>query len=89
MKQTIYAIYDNKAEDFIGAPQALVTFKHDAAAIRFFTDLALDKNTVLARHPEDYELIALATMENTGIELLPARTVITGAAWAAAQEAKS
>jgi hypothetical protein len=50
----IYGIIDKLAHDVTGT---LVTFKTDAQAVRFFRDVALDKNTMVSRHIEDYEIV--------------------------------
>lgn len=77
MKKNLYAVYDTKAEEVIGG--VLYAFPHDAVAVRMFTDAYQAEGTTINKHPEDFELISLGTMENTAItpEL---RIVITGAA---------
>lgn len=52
----IYAIYDRVADSIIGGLQ---THKHDAAAVRAFTDVARDSQTMIHRHPADYDLVKL------------------------------
>lgn len=88
----IYAILDTKANAIIGGLQL---HKHPSAAIRTFGDIAADPKSMIARHPEDYELIELGTLHedasvakgfNHCIQALPEHEVIiTGKAWAAAQ----
>lgn len=58
------------------------------AAIRSFSDLALDPQTMVSRHPEDYELLQVATIvEGSGevTPLSPPQVLLTGAQWVAAQ----
>lgn len=80
----IYAIRDNTARMIIGG---LHLFAHEAAAVRFFGDVAGDPQTMVARHINDHELICCGVLnEETGvIEDDTAKLVITGAAWKAAQ----
>lgn len=83
MKKTIYAIMDTKAETIIGG---LHLFAHEAAAIRFFGDIASDAQTMVARHIGDHELIQVGYCdEATGQVEASLAVVITGAAWKAAQ----
>lgn len=80
----IYAIRDNVAEAF----GPLMTFSHDAPAIRAFSDVAADPNTQVGRHPGDFELLDLGVFDEQASEIVctvPARSVITGAQWQAAQ----
>lgn len=79
---TMYAIRDILAEVLVGGVHL---FKHDAAAVRFFGDVASQKETIVAKHLNDHELIAIGDIdEATGLVTpfadLP-RTVITGSAW--------
>lgn len=86
MKIGVYAIIDRKAEILIGGLQL---HRHPAAAIRQFSDIGLTPDTMVNRHPEDFDLLHLGdiTDKNT-IEALPEyNVVITGQAWAAAQAA--
>lgn len=83
MKRTIYVFWDNKAEDIVGSTAYI--FAHDAVAVRMFTDTYNTEGTIFRLHPEDYDLRAIGTLEGT--VLVPhERTVITGAALAAAQQ---
>lgn len=78
----IYAIVDKKADDIIGG---LALHKHEAAAVRSFTDVASSDKTMINRHPEDYELVCLGgiTENHTIIATERPIVVLTGAAWAA------
>lgn len=80
----IYAIRDRVAEAF----GPLMTFPHDAPAIRAFSDVAVDPNTQVGRHPDDFELLELGVLDDSASEIVsqvPARVVITGTQWRAAQ----
>lgn len=91
--KAIYCIYDLKAQSAVGG---LLLFAADAAAIRNFTDLAQDEKTMLHRHLEDYNLLALGTFDDAvpclSIKYFDAetqegdayRTVLTGASLKAA-----
>lgn len=85
MRIGIYAILDTKAEALIGGLQL---HKHVAAAIRQFSDIALDPQTMIHRHPEDFTLIHLGDITETNV--IEAHydyiVVITGSAWAAAMK---
>jgi len=68
----------------------IITAHHPAAAVRHFTDLLGDKSTVLASHPEDYQLLRLGTQdEATGLidNLLDPEPVLTGRQWKQMQDA--
>lgn len=78
----IYALLDLAAGHIVGVLQI---FRHEAAAVRFFSDLANMEQSMVRQHPEDFNLIRLGflTLDNT---LAPEYSVvITGRAWAAAQ----
>lgn len=86
----LFQIFDTTGNTVIGP---IITSHHEAAAVRQFTDLLKDQTTLLAKHPEDYELRWLGYQdEDTGtIDPTPANTsiVLTGSAWAAMQERKA
>lgn len=60
MTRSIYAVYDVVSAEIVGA---LLVFNHDAQAVRFFSDLARDQNTNVARHLADHELVKLGTLD--------------------------
>lgn len=79
----------------VGYPQ---TFGHDAAAIRFFGDVAATSDTLVSRHIHDMELVCLCAIEPDGrinpeesdemqssSSMLAPRIVLTGKSWLAAQ----
>lgn len=82
MKIGIYAIIDKKTEDLIGGLQL---HKHPASAIRTFTDIGLDKQTLLNRHPEDFDLVKLGELTDQNQIQPDYNVIITGSAWAASQ----
>lgn len=58
------------------------------AAIRAFSDVALDPQTMVSRHPEDFDLLHVATIEEGSGEVTPLSppvVLLTGVAWRAAQ----
>lgn len=76
----IYAIHDTKADDLVGLQMYIMfVFRTDAQAIRYFTDSVTDDKSVLAKHPEDYQLVQLGTLDDDNT-LRPEkhRTVFTG-----------
>lgn len=81
MQTGIYAILDIIANMIVGG---LYMHKHDAVAIRFFNDVASQGDSLISKHPEDFDLIKLGTLEedNTitpvGEEPL---TILTGKQW--------
>lgn len=102
MKTTLYGIWDTVTGDFTGP---IMRFAHDAPAVRTFNDIVNNKDTQVAAHPDDYALVALATLTHGGVEAADATTaprgndipivnaemrfVITGAAIVAAREANN
>jgi len=81
----IYAIVDKKADAIIAG---LHLHKHEAAAVRMFTDVANDDRSMLHRHPDDFELVCIGglTEQNTIIAMERPIVIITGSAWKAAQK---
>lgn len=67
MRTHLYSIYDTKTQDYIGNTNAIVLFKHPAAAVRFFTDLITRKDSDISRFAEDLELHFLGTLEENTI----------------------
>lgn len=84
--KNIYAILDTLAATIVGG---LHLFAHDAPAVRFFSDIAADPQTMIGRHPDDHSLICLGVLDESTNTITPYdngnRVVITGAAWKAAQ----
>lgn len=85
----IYAIRDRIANELIGSSMyILFAFRTDQQAVRYFADCILDEKSILAKHPNDYELIQLGWFaENEAQEYIEARApkiIITGSALIAA-----
>lgn len=81
--EKMYIIYDTLAKATIGQVQL---FRHDAAAIRFFNDVAQQKQTIVGQHPTDFELIALGIIDEEQNILALREVVLTGRQWLAMQE---
>lgn len=82
----LYAIQDTASQMIIGGVHV---FAHDAAAIRFFGDLVADSQTMMGRHPNDHNLLVLASLDEENGELLTdgcPSVVVTGAALKASQQ---
>jgi len=82
----IYGIRD-KVADSMG--QQVWLFKADAAAIRFFHDVLSDAKSYPANHPDDYELVVLGVLEDSGCistDGCPS-VIFTGTQWKQAKEA--
>lgn len=87
----IYAVYDKVAEEIM---DRLLVFSHDAAAVRFFQDALQDQQTILHKHPEDFELRCCGELESDGgvhrqsmdgKQNYPC-VVLSGASWLATQQ---
>lgn len=84
-RDTIYAILDTVSEQIAGG---LYLHKHEAAAVRFYADVASRPDTLVAKHPQDFNLVQLGyiTHENT---IIPEyKTVLLGSTWIASQAKK-
>lgn len=82
MPRIIAAIIDTVANDIVGPIQA---FRHPAQAIRFFSDVASEPNTIVSKHIQDYVLTQFAHLEDD-LTMTPHREVIiTGDQWFNAQ----
>ena len=75
----LYGIYDRVAAELIGrAMYILLTFRTDEEAARYFADAINDNTTILHKHPADYELLNLGSMDDQGNIDSEIRHVITG-----------
>lgn len=81
----IYALYDNVAQAIVGG---LILHYHDAPAIRNYSDIANIPGSTVGEHPGDYDLLDLGTLNEDATITAEKRTVLTGAAWVAAQKPK-
>lgn len=57
----LYAIRDKVAGQIIGG---IWLHRNDAAAIRMFTDVAQDQQSMIHRHTTDFELVKLGELNN-------------------------
>lgn len=57
----IYAIWDNKGQTVLGS--ILNLHSNDAAACRWFSDVARSPDTMVYRHPQDFDLVCLGFMK--------------------------
>lgn len=82
----IYAIVDLRAEALVST--MLMLFAADAAAVRWFQDGLTSEGSLLQKHPEDFELRHLGSVDDDGIIDAEGgfRVVLTGAAWLASQK---
>jgi hypothetical protein len=79
----LYAIFDRAAE----AIGPVMVFAHDAAAIRSFGDVASDPQSLISRHPADFELLHIGEVTDRGVvDTDGPRVVITGEQWKMAQQ---
>ena len=84
--KNLYAVRDNVAQTNVGG---IYMFPHDTPAVRFFSDVASDPNTMVARHPKDHALLHIGFFNEDTCELTPTdtvRVVISGEAWLAMQQ---
>lgn len=87
--KTIYAIRDRIANDLVGRDMyMLMVFRTTQQAVRYFADAINDETSMLHKHPADYELVALGTLQDD--QIIHSDTtqdiIITGDALVAAQE---
>lgn len=78
----LYAILDIQSKMIIGGVHV---FPQDAAAIRFFRDLVGDPQTMMGRHPNDHNLLMLASFDDEDGSLLTdgcPSVVVSGSAMA-------
>ena len=82
----IYGVLDLVANSLLGG---LHLFAHDAVAVRFFSDIAADPQTMVSRQVGDFSLVCLGLLgdENDRPMVMGEsfREVLTGAAWSASR----
>ena len=66
MKVFMYGIYDSA----VGAYKQPFFMQQDNAAIRAFTDLCMNAETDLARHPKDFTLFRLGIFDDNSGEMV-------------------
>lgn len=79
----IYAIIDHATQDMVGLLQL---FRHEAAAIRTFGDIAKMPNSQVGAHIQDHSLVRLGWLEEDLTITPDNKTILDGSAWAAAQD---
>lgn len=85
-RKGIYTIVDTLAKAQVGPIQL---FRHEAPAVRFFSDVAGMQDSQVNLHPSDYALVRLGWLEDETLEITPEMAVIIdGQTWAAAQQPK-
>lgn len=81
----LYIIWDKVTQDINGM---VTVHQHEAAAIRFFSDVAGMENSPIIRHPQDYCFKRIGWIDDQG-HVVPEDTIILeGATWYAAATAK-
>lgn len=75
----IYAILDLLAESYAGT--VLHLFKHEAAAVRFFSDVASTPDTMIGKHTEDFALYRLGYIDENNLLVAEHQLVFTGKQW--------
>jgi hypothetical protein len=87
VSRQVFIIHDKVAENFIGQ---IVVDRHSAPVTRLFHQLLGDKQTQLAQHPQDYALLHIGYIEDSGrLWPIDPTVIATGAAWLAAQESSN
>lgn len=87
MIERLYTVYDKKAEQCIAG---IIRVQNDEVARRHFHDALKNTESPLAQHPEDYDLLYLATIdirEGMITDNTP-RTISAGADWIEAAQLK-
>lgn len=80
MKTSVYSVFDAKAAVY-GVPFFM---PKDGMAVRAFTDLANDSNTMCGKHPEDFTLFKIGEFDdatgqvvgNTPVAVVTAASVV-------------
>lgn len=89
--KNIYAIRDRVAQEIVGLRMyALMCFRTNEEAARYFSDAINDESSMLNKHPQDYELIhvGLVNDEGTITPLSAPQLIITGDTLLALQKPK-
>lgn len=64
MQKNLYVVIDKVAETVMGQ---LLAFPNDTTAVRYFADVASQKDTIVSKHLQDYELRRVGSIdERTG-----------------------
>lgn len=88
MKTGIYVIFDSAARDILGGLQL---HRHDAVAVRSFTDVATMRDSRIAAHPDDYALMKIGDLADDALTIEPhaPQTIITASTLIQALNAKA
>lgn len=89
MRTGIFAVLDTVKQSIIGNdPGGLMLHKHPASAIRMFTDALSDPQTILHKHPDDFDLVHLGYLEEDNtitVQPGPDNIVLSGKQWRISQ----
>lgn len=77
--RAIFAIKDLLTGDLVGQ-MPLHVFKHPAAAVRMFNDVALTQDSYIGKHLTDYDLICLGYLNDNNDLIQEQFLVLAGAA---------
>lgn len=80
----IYAILDLLSESYAGT--VLHIFKHEAAAVRFYNDVAGTPDTMINKHPEDFDLYRLGYIDENNLLVAEHQLIFTGKQWQLLQQ---
>lgn len=65
--KNIYAIFDRIAQEIVGLRMyALMCFRTNQEAVRYFADAINDETSMLNKHPADYSLILVGELNDSG-----------------------
>lgn len=79
----VYGVIDTLSDMLIGP---LVLLPHDAPAVRLFTDLLNERETVVAKHPKDHALVCFGYLtEANQLVGIEREVVLSGETWLATQ----
>lgn len=81
----LYQIYDLTAQAAAGP---IMAFRIDAAAIRAFNAVLVNKETLPGQYPDQFELRLLGEQDDQSSNIepkVPPQIIATGSAWSAAQ----
>lgn len=85
----LFAIFDRIAQEIVGRQMyAVMTFRTNEEAARYFADAINDETSVLHQHPSDYSLIFIGEISPSGNITAKhnAEIVVTGDALIALQD---
>lgn len=88
--KSLYAINDRVAGEIVGLSMYLIMcFRTDQQATRYFADAINDEKSILNKHPGDYELLRLGTINEKGQIAISAepQVILTGDTIIALQQA--